>query len=384
MKAILGQVNCKHLIKVLINSPELSHTIVNENKRYIRISKWSSHPAWLGWSDHSLFPVGEEIPSFFYIRKFNALGKVFQEPKLIDWIEKNHHNSPQKNCTIDDISVNKHCLRALASNITQDNHIIIAPVNRWYLVAAANLGCSLKSLGKQNVIFWSLDLSIHQALVSVGRLSIFLPGFENIDNEFDFGREGYRTILRHKPVIIRYLLEAGFNLTIIETDSIITSYFFSSLPKDIDIFFSGKIDSGKKNVEISSSFIHFRHNEKTINFVKEMENAISFYPTQKLEWILSGLVQNSQIQKPNGLKIVYPDLSRSLLFSNHSKKQENLKIELLDPSIYIDGQSDLFDDEKSQFEHVRLIHYGYSTNIKTKLKASGLWYVSDSGKCFTD
>lgn len=366
----------------MINSPELSHTLINENKRYIRFSKWAAHPSWLGWPDHSLFPYGEDIPSFFYIRKFNVLGNVFQEEKLLNWIEKYHYNTSTEKCTIEDISVNKHCLRTLASSITKDNHLIIAPVNRPFLVAAANLGCSLKSLEKQNIIFWSLDLSIHQALLSVGRLTIFLPGFPNIDDKFQPGDQSYYTVLKYKPVIMRYILEAGFNLTFIDTDSIITFDFFSLLSKDMDIFFSGAASKNEKEkLEISASFIHLRNNNQTLNFVKDMEDAINFYPSQNLEWVLTGLIQNVTVNVPNGFEMVYPDITRALHLG--SNNQKNLKIEILDPKNYIDWQSDLFNDQEAKFENVRLIRYGKFKNVQSILKNAGLWYVSDSGKCFS-
>lgn len=368
----------------MINSPELSHSLINQNKRYIRFSKWASHPSWLGWTDHSLFPPGEEIPSFFYIRKFNVLGNVFQEEKLMDWIGEFHYNNATKNCTIEDISVNKFCLRALASSITNDNHIIIAPVNRPYLVAAANLGCSLKSLEKNNIIFWSLDLSIHQALLSVGRLTIFLPGFPNIADKFQPGDQSYYSLLRYKPIIMRYILEAGFDLTFIDTDSIITSDFFGFLPRNVDIFFSGAyLKKDHDKLEISSSFIHFRTNNQTINFIKDLETAIEFYPSKSLEWIIAGLVQHVNVHGPDGFGIVFPDFSRALHFSNHSNYLKDLSIGILDPKNHIDWQSDLFSNQEANFENVRLIRYGKSKIVQSILKNAGLWYVSDSGKCFT-
>jgi hypothetical protein len=253
-------------------------------------------------------------------------------------------------------------------------------VNRKYLVAAANLACSLRSIGKQNIIFWSLDLSIHQALLSVGSLSIFLPGFENIEDEFEFGKESYSTILKYTPVIVRYILEAGFDVTLIEPDSIITSYFFRSLSEDVDIFFSG-ITSLQEEVEVSSSFMHFKNSDKTLLFVKEMTK---FYPAQKLEWVLNGLIRNSQLLEPNGFKIVYPDFSQALLFSNEIKKQGTPKIEILDPTIYVDWKSDGNHQREAEFEHASLIRYGYSNSMSSKLKVSGLWYVSDLGKCLTE
>ena len=360
----------------------MSHSLVNENKRYIRFSKWAAHPSWLGWSDHSLFPYGEEVPSFFYIRKFNVFGDFFQEQKLLNWIEKNHYDNVTANCTTEDISVNKYCLRAILSEYTKDNHLIVVAVNRPYLLAAANLGCSFKSIGKQNILFWSLDLSIHQALLSVGRLSIFLPGFPNVNDNFNPGDKSYQSFLKYKTVLIRYIIEAGFDITIMDSDSIILSDFFGSFPKDIDVFFSATQKVEKDQLEISSSFIHLRYNNRTLDLVKKLENAVTFYPSQRLEWIMAGLIQNSKIERPIGYQLVYPDFGHALHFSNISSDPENLTVKILDPKEYIDWKSTLFTQQESKLEKVNLIHYGNSDHIKSILKSSGLWFVSDSGRCY--
>ena len=106
------------------------------------------------------------------------------------------------------------------------------------------------------------------------------------------------------------------------------------------------------------------------------------YPSQRLEWIKAGLIQNSKTERPIGYQLVYPDFSHALHFSNISSDPENLTVKILDPKEYIDWKSTLFTQQESKLEKVNLIHYGNSDHIKSILKSSGLWFVSDSGRCY--
>lgn len=56
----------------MLNSPAISKTLMNDNKRYIRFSANDEHPSWLGYNDRYMFPAYEAEPSYFFIRKMNV------------------------------------------------------------------------------------------------------------------------------------------------------------------------------------------------------------------------------------------------------------------------------------------------------------------------
>lgn len=114
----------------MINSPQIADTLVNDNKRYIRFSAHDEHPAWLGYQDRYLFPAYEKDPSYFFIRKMNIHGNMFQEKELLSYIREKHFDNPIiEKCSIEDASVVPQCLELFARRLAQNNEIIIIPTN---------------------------------------------------------------------------------------------------------------------------------------------------------------------------------------------------------------------------------------------------------------
>ncbi|KAJ1344756.1 hypothetical protein BSLG_000277 [Batrachochytrium salamandrivorans] len=216
---------------VLVNSPQFSDTVVNDNKRYLRFAGGgAAHPSWLGYKDRFLFPAGEPEPSFFFIRKMNVFGTSFEEGRLLEWIDTHHMhssfsidgNEAQDNqpCKIEDASVRIACLKEFGDKFSVNNELVIVAVNRAFLVHAANLRCSLVHSGINNLVYWSLDIEVHESLISKGRLSIFLAGFPSTSERQDPSKPYFVKMMRYKPKVLAMFLEAGFNVWYMDADSV--------------------------------------------------------------------------------------------------------------------------------------------------------------------
>ncbi|EGF79788.1 hypothetical protein BATDEDRAFT_89199 [Batrachochytrium dendrobatidis JAM81] len=243
---------------VLVNSLEFRDTVVNDNKRYLRFAGGgAAHPSWLGYKDRFLFPAGEPEPSFFFIRKMNVFGTSFEEAKLLEWISTNHMNVPssidpnesaesRSPCTIEDASVRSKCLKEFGSKIAHNNELVVVPVNRAFLVQAANLRCSLLHAGIDNLIYWSLDLEVHESLISKGKLSIFLAGFPSTSERQDPGTPYFIKMMRYKPKVLAMLLDAGFNVWYMDADTIALQDFRPEIVADTSVHIHIALDNDKR------------------------------------------------------------------------------------------------------------------------------------------
>ena len=147
-------------IIVLFNSAEFDKKIQREKRRYDR--EPGSGAVWIGWADRHIFPPGEKEPRYLFFRPFNSKGNIYEESKLLRWVERNHLEMQKGNeCLVSQISQRDECLRAFAEKVAIDNHIILVPVNKAYLALALNLRCSLLKLGMTNIIFFALDSEAH-------------------------------------------------------------------------------------------------------------------------------------------------------------------------------------------------------------------------------
>ncbi|KAI8925915.1 core-2/I-branching enzyme-domain-containing protein [Entophlyctis helioformis] len=266
---------------VLVNSPQFADKVVNDNKRYLRFAgSDAAHPSWLGYKDRYLFPAGEPEPSFFIIRKLNVFGDFFAEGELLAWINANHMVTPAVPgpCRIEDASVRIECLKEYGSKFADNGELVLLPVNRAFLMTAANMRCSLTLAGIRNIVYWSLDLDVHETLLKKGRLSIFLAGFPST-NEAQKPRTAYFTrMMRFKPKVIKMLLDAGFHVWFMDADTIALTDFRRDVVDDrsADVFVA--LDNPRRVVldlertppAASAGIMYFRQGDPARRLVDEV------------------------------------------------------------------------------------------------------------------
>ncbi|KAI8903508.1 core-2/I-branching enzyme-domain-containing protein [Gorgonomyces haynaldii] len=232
-----------YFASVILNT-ELKSTLVNANKRYLRFNPQNAHPAWLGYPDRHLFPPFEPNPSFFFVRKFNILGRLFDEPKLVEWINKKHWNGPEHViCELEDASVLQSCFQQFADKIQRNKTLVVIPMNEAFLKVGLNLICTLEHFGFTNVVVWALDQQVHQHMIQNNHLSLFIPGFPGLSKQLTGKDPYFHKMLRWKPKLLKYILDAGYNIISIDADSLVLDDFEQYLvgpiqaTTDLDTFF---------------------------------------------------------------------------------------------------------------------------------------------------
>lgn len=272
----------------------MSGTVINDNKRYLRFSRAHSHPAWLGYQDRYLFPAYEPEPSFFFIRKMNILGELFDERKLVSWIKDSHFNMPEHSiCTLEDASVMDQCLSFFAKDVAINNEVIIIPTNIGYEDITNNLLCSLSHFQIKNILYWSLDHLTHDKLLKKGLLSVFFPGFPTVEDMLEPDDKLFTKVFRYKPRLISNLLKLGFDVWYLDADTVALEDFrpHATLDYSADIFIT--LDEKyipKRETKPLTSTMYFRNSETSVEFVRRWVNALditqSFDDLRALKWLL--------------------------------------------------------------------------------------------------
>jgi hypothetical protein len=327
--------------EVLINSPIMRDLIFRDNKRYLRFSKGHSHPSWLGLKDRYLFPAYEPEPSFFFIRKMNFIGKLYDEKSLAEWISKTHFsNPPHTNCTMEDASVLDHCLLLYAKKISIDNELIIIPTNTGYLKYTENLVCSLAHFGITNIIYWSLDHAVHDQFLSKGQLSIFFPGFPTDENILTKEDLTFVRMMRYKNRMISLVLNLGFHVWYLDADIVVLSDFryLAVDDKSSDVFIA--VDETYKEPKTSvpsTSTMYFRNSENSKSFMKGLGKALqvaeSFDDLKALKWMLRDSTKY-QLIYPNKTNVFSSD---KVLPPDNS--HQRIKVDII-PTLNVSTPSD--------------------------------------------
>lgn len=368
---------------VLLNSV-LKDSVISCNKRYLRFQTWASHPTWLGWKDRYIFPDGEETPSFFFIRKFNAFGNVFQEQRLVKWIENSHKKSIKNTtCSTERASVDQVCLKTLCDKIAQDNHLIVVPVNSAMILSAANLLCSLKGLKMKNVIFWSMDVLIHDSLLSIGRLSLYLPGFPSLQESVQPGDKDYKSFLIARALILKRLIRLGYHVTLLDADSVVFQDFANSLKPSVDVAIGLLPPSRTNPMTLTSSFIHLSNSSRSRDFIDTLVEVSNTYSDQTFEWMFQRALQYMSYVKfsvPSGFMF---QRKSSKLRNTEMLRNTTLSVQLMDPVIVMDGRPFLSPPMHvtTNFSAVSVLHTSRIKPPFLSLRRIGIWFIDDQGEC---
>ena len=119
-----------------------------------------------------------------------------------------------------------------------DNTVMIVAVNTGMLHWAANLLCSLEStsLDASKIIFWALDENAKQVIEAKGLTAYHDPGlFATSMNENKQGNTAsYNRMMKERPKFFIQVLSAGFDLLMIDADTVWWETPFSIVPLSQD------------------------------------------------------------------------------------------------------------------------------------------------------
>ncbi|KAJ3254208.1 hypothetical protein HK103_007453 [Boothiomyces macroporosus] len=370
-----------YIATVMVNSPQFFGKILNNNKRYLRFNG-GSHPAWLGYKDRYLFPTFEEDPSFYFIRKMNALGTIFGEHKLIEWISENHYidEKPGK-CTLEQISVRIECLKEFGEKIAEKNQLVVVPFNSQYFLTTANLICSFSKLGINNIIYWTLDLDIYESLLAQKKAAILIPGLNPIELAESPKSPDLKRIMRAKPKVIKMILDAGFSVWYLDSDTVALKDFRFITDNSADVFIA--LDNGNHLSNLppvpSAGIMHFRQGKASLDFIDMVQQEVDKSSILDDEDAIRRL-----LSRQTSISVSLPDrklYSRDLF--SESLDPNSIHVKYLDPFSFM--SSKIFINAPLQipkdFDDFYLIHTHSPSNNQDVLVGYGLWLVDKRGTC---
>ncbi|KAI8894641.1 core-2/I-branching enzyme-domain-containing protein [Globomyces pollinis-pini] len=380
---------------VLCNSPEFNGKILNNNKRYLRFSG-GAHPSWLGYPDRHLFPAYEPDPSFYFIRKMNTQGNIYEEKKLLKWIEDYHFKDLVPGaCTIEQMSVRIECLKEFGDIIAVNNQLIIVPLNTPFSITTRNLICSLERLGIFNVLYWALDIPSYESLLTLNKPVIMLPGLNPMGDLQPGRTQQLVYMMRSKPKLIEMVLKAGFSTWFLDADIVALKDFRDITDPSADIFIG--LDNTDHLIGLppvpSSGIMYFKQSKQSLKFLELIQN----------EMILSSLLDDQdalrRVVKHKSVKALLPDMN--VLYTTKQKRtdlmtetllqphttttfpESLLNVRYLDVFSFISGKVFIDSPNKipKKFINYFLIHTHTPSNNQAILEGFGLWFVDMTGTC---
>ena len=337
----------------------------------------------------------------------NVFGDRLGESQLVDWIAKYHRKSPPiTECLMEHASVLISCLKIYGSQIAQNNDLIILPVNEAFITKAANLRCSLSRVGLRNVVYWALDLGVHDRLLAKGKLSIYLPGSQPDQNVYKPGDPWFIKMMHQKPRIIKMILEAGFNAWFMDADNIVIRNFANIVHHYTDASVFLGLRNTKHLLEgmpfnISTGIMYFRSNVDSITFLNHVEKKLDVSNLVDDQQAIQKVIDGSHLvnikwksSSVNQLEEESDTIDISeeakLLHEQDklvSKRDLNITnpicVRLLDQYLFIDGYLlfDHYDEIPHGYYSTHVVHLQHRKTPDYVLQEWGLYFMDEKGTC---
>ncbi|KAI8896370.1 nucleotide-diphospho-sugar transferase-domain-containing protein [Globomyces pollinis-pini] len=424
---------------VLVNSPVHRHLLIPDKKRYVREAGSAS---WIGWKDRYIFPPGSTDPQFLFLRPFNAYGDFFGETKLMEWIQTNHLDlSSGSSCQRDQLGYRDECIREIVSSVADGNELVVVPVNKAFLEIAANLRCSLHRVGIDSVLHWAMDVEAHDTLIAEGYTSYFVPDAKNSPGRHHYQDKEFTDMLRTKPLVLQKLIDAGFNVWMLDADTIamrdfrIKSKDYVKDPFNVDIILSiANTEPVPATYDVvqppsaSTGMMYLRSTEGTREFLNDVARRLELdlllddqdavrqfisqskhttftgvgtkaktdlYPaegenleiaankTVDAEELEIGPVPKSEPTNKGGNSLA--DFFSFVTQSTQSKDIPKIRVHFFDQLEFVNGQIYYHNDEMTKsFNSYRVIHASGEWDPKQSMQSKDLWFLDSDGVCSDD
>ena len=405
---------------VLFNSVEQRGKLISDKRRLVM----EAPSKWIGWDDRNRFPPGSSNPSYLFVRPFNALGDFFGEGKLLDWIKENHLDGSTKSvCKVEELGSRPECLHDILKSNSIDNQIIVIPVSIEMLNVGLNLACSLAKNRIQNIIFWALDIEVHETLLEQKHVVYFNPEMQVTPSPAYKINKVPIKALRHKPRLLIEFLQEGFDVWYLDADCVAVRDFAATVeeytkePYSADILLSIATSKpippsenvGKEPPLASTGIMFLKSEVRTIKFLNALKNVIEANAEMEEQaairkillepgitftgiglWTKSEKYPNeaeqAKISKP---KLPDHNVKSSFVegltdfFSLKSKEPElDIKIHFLDQLEFINGNYYFKSEENLQgAQSYRIIHASGLSDPESRFRKKELWYLDEDNYC---
>ncbi|KAI8912866.1 nucleotide-diphospho-sugar transferase-domain-containing protein [Gorgonomyces haynaldii] len=376
---------------VFLNDQKMRDLVQPDKKRYVRTSK-SGQLQWIGFKDRYIFPPGSEDPTYLFMGPFNSVGSYFGENKMVDWIEINHMQlTKAAPCRKEQLGFRDECIRELVLPTAENDDIILIALNSAYLKMASNLRCSLAKLGMKNVIHWALDEHAHETLMEEQLVSYFAPLVKGSQKKVPADDPQMVQIMRNKPIILRKLLNAGFNVWYLDADTVALGDFrkkqriYTKLYQ-ADVLFSQSaptpISPARLLLQaplINAGIAYFSANSKTVDFLSDVislleadrrltdQDAFQMIINQRTIWTGIGSTGEDEYSE-----------NSSEDESDQDTASERCRVHFLDSQEFPNGQL-YFDHPNLLTKEIKIVH-SKAPATQEKLSEHQLWFL-DKDSC---
>lgn len=360
-----------------------------------------------------LLPIDEEEPKYFFARKLNSTSNV----ELTEWIRKNHLElTPFSPCSVEHLLTRPNCLTQFLDEIAlptyrrlptfvnsklinDDKSVILIPTNTAVHSLTDNLECSLLKLGITNIVYWSLDPYTHQKLIEMGKISLFFAGEHYSSKRMSYHSTDLTKIMRLKPILLRKIIEAGFDVWYLDSDTVVLKDFRKSLVlydtshptilmgiDDMQLVQENKIDVAEsdekekdvaktRNIPFPSAAIMFwKNTPSSLGILSRVLREMSFDPLLEDQASIARIIRDPEyVTIVNNKRNVTNDPFQARLKFLPQKQYMNGHLFFIHPE-----RVNLTLAERSE---IKVVHANGLSNQESAIKSKKLWVLDKKGRC---
>lgn len=264
------------------------------NKRYLEFIGSSAHPRWLDMKDAKRFPTSKSNSGYM---KYLFIRKV-KDAEFIEWIRVKQLRlsyseivANSNRCQVYRLTESPGCLKFYLEKMSEKSqtgcergsassqlrkthavlseHVIVTAVSSASYQSALTLQCTLKKYHMHNIVYWSLDVEVHEKLIRMDKLSIYLPELLETAT-YTTTSNTASTSLRWKSKILQKVLSGtGFGVTFIDSSLNINGDYLINVIRENQ----GHVYFMPDDITVSQEKerLNISHNDKAVREEKEEE-----------------------------------------------------------------------------------------------------------------